>query len=105
MWLCRARSGRSRDAEKPHKHHHAKQAGPKAKKREESVKKKKGTLEQSKKDHKNTRVCYRGGTCWGGGLSEAKRLARFGLWAVPILCCEPVECHWRPSTRRAGPRC
>jgi hypothetical protein len=44
------------DAEKPHKHHHAKQAGPKAKKREESVKKKKGTLEQSKKDHKNTRV-------------------------------------------------
>ena len=47
---------RDMDAEKPHKHHHAKQAGPKAKKREESVKKKKGTLEQSKKDHKNTRV-------------------------------------------------
>ncbi len=44
------------DADKPHKRHHAAQAGPKARKREEAVKKKKGTLEQSKKDHKNTRV-------------------------------------------------
>jgi hypothetical protein len=42
--------------EKPQKHHHAKQAGPKAKKREQAVKKKKGTLEASIKDRKNTKA-------------------------------------------------
>jgi hypothetical protein len=68
------------DAEKPHKHHHAKQAGPKAKKREESVKKKKGTLEQSKTDHKNTRVS----TSSGVEVTHSAVLRRL-LHAVPAV--------------------
>jgi hypothetical protein len=39
-----------------HKVHHARQAGPKARKREAAVKKKKGTLDQSKADRKNVKV-------------------------------------------------
>lgn len=92
----------TQDAEKAHKKHHAAQAGPKARKREEAVKKKKGTLEQSKKDHKNTRVRALGpGASARGTCSLHPRTCMCGGASRPVV---PVFAHEEVVRLRDGLR-